>query len=305
MPDVAQTLREIAADKAKKRPELVDYITEDAPILDVLKWIPASHGLWNVEEVMSDVTGPQFVDLDSPLPDMNVSTGLTQTYVQVLGGKMKVGEDKADQFGGHHAYFAKREPKILRKAGMDTEVAIFRDFWRKAAIKKKAYTSAGGTGSKLSTIIVAKFDELNTGIYDPKQFTSGRLINWAAINGGNLHDIGNGVMGYAVRAKGRFGWQLLAPEKNLHAIVNIDIANNKLPTLTQLEEAIDAVRGKVNNTMILGHYSVLRHIFSALKMDKVQYANSDSSIKTLVGDLNGIKLVGSYNVSDRNETAVA
>ena len=43
---VAQTLHEIALDKAKKRPELVDFLTEEAPILKMLKWIPATHGLW-------------------------------------------------------------------------------------------------------------------------------------------------------------------------------------------------------------------------------------------------------------------
>ena len=39
---VAQTLKEIALEKAKKRPELVDYLTEEAPILTLLKWIPAT-----------------------------------------------------------------------------------------------------------------------------------------------------------------------------------------------------------------------------------------------------------------------
>lgn len=60
---VAQTLKEIALEKAKKRPELVDYLTEEAPILTLLKWIPATHGLWNVEEVLDKITGASFTDL--------------------------------------------------------------------------------------------------------------------------------------------------------------------------------------------------------------------------------------------------
>ena len=58
---VAQTLKEIALEKAKKRPELVDYLTEEAPILTLLKWIPATHGLWNVEEVLDAITGASFM----------------------------------------------------------------------------------------------------------------------------------------------------------------------------------------------------------------------------------------------------
>ena len=66
---IPQTLREIALDKARKRPELVDFLTEEAPILAMLKWIPATHGLWNVEEVLANVQGPAFGELGAPLPD--------------------------------------------------------------------------------------------------------------------------------------------------------------------------------------------------------------------------------------------
>lgn len=304
---VSQTLREIAAEKASKRPQLVDWLLEDAPILDMLKWIPATHGLWNVDEVLSDVQGAQFVDLDAPLPEMSVSTGLQTHWVSVMGGYMTVGEDKADQFGGKERYFAKREPKVIRKSGMDTERAIFNDFWRKAALKNAI--KLGGTGNNLSTILIVRFDDsMNTGIYDPTQFNSGRLLNWKSINGGNLYGIrsdkdGKQVLGYGVRAKGRFGWQLMEPDRVVKAIVNVDKDN--MPTIGQIYDAIDDVRGKPSNTFIFGNSRVLRQVFSKIKEDKVQYANSDSSIKTLIGDIDGFRIVGSHNVSDRNEKAVS
>ena len=72
-----------------------------------------------------------------------------------------------------------------------------------------------------------------------------------------------------------------------------------------LEDAIDAVKGKPSNTMILGNYKVLRKTLSALKMANIQYSNGDQSIKTFIGDINGIRICGSYNVSDLNESAVA
>ena len=71
---VAQTLHEIALDKARKRPELVDFLTEEAPILALLKWIPATHGLWNVEEVLDNIKGASFTELGAPLPTMNAET---------------------------------------------------------------------------------------------------------------------------------------------------------------------------------------------------------------------------------------
>ena len=96
---VAQTLKEIALEKAKKRPELVDYLTEEAPILTLLKWIPATHGLWNVEEVLDEITGASFTDLGAPLPTMQAETQLRQTYVSLMGGEIEVSKDKAAQFG--------------------------------------------------------------------------------------------------------------------------------------------------------------------------------------------------------------
>ena len=104
---VAQTLKEIALEKAKKRPELVDYLTEEAPILTLLKWIPATHGLWNVEEVLDKITGASFTDLGAPLPTMQAETQLRQTYVSLMGGEIEVSKDKAAQFGGAKQYFAR------------------------------------------------------------------------------------------------------------------------------------------------------------------------------------------------------
>ena len=113
---VAQTLKEIALEKAKKRPELVDYLTEEAPILALLKWIPATHGLWNVEEVLDEISGASFTDLGAPLPTMQAETQLRQTYVSLMGGEIEVSKDKAAQFGGAKQYFARRENAFYRQA---------------------------------------------------------------------------------------------------------------------------------------------------------------------------------------------
>ncbi|WP_308620863.1 major capsid protein [uncultured Desulfovibrio sp.] len=306
MPDmVPQTLKEIALDKAKKRPELVDYLTEESPILAMLKFIPATHGLWNVEEVLSRVEGPSFVDLGEPLPGMMAETNLRQTYVSVLGGEMEVAKDKADQFGGAAKYFARRESAILKKAGMDTELAIWRDHWRKAALKAGLVTKGGAT-SKCYTVMVVRFDkEINIGIYDPNGFNQGRLVDITPINGGNLYHLRSqkDVLGYGVEYRGRFGWQNLAPERAVHAIVNVTAA--KLPSLVQLEDAIAAVRGTAENTYIFGNHKILQKTMSAIKKEYLQMTVNDGSMKTAIGDINGVRVVGSYNLPDGTEDAVA
>lgn len=302
---VAQTLHEIALDKAKKRPELVDFLTEEAPILALLKWIPATHNLWNVEEVLDSIKGASFADLGSPLPTMSAETQLRQTYVNLLGGEVEVSKDKAAQFGGAQQYFARRENAFYKQAGMDTELAIWRDYWRKAAIKGKLVTKCGAT-SNAYTIMIVRFDqENNIGIYDPTQFNKGRLLDPSPINGGALYHLRSqpGVLGYGVEYRGRFGWQLLNPSRAVYALVNVDAEH--LPTLTQIEDAIAAIRGTAANTYIFGHHKIVQRTFSAIKQADVMYVNGDKDLQTIVGAINGIKIVGSYNMPDGTEAAVA
>ena len=55
------TLHEIAVARANKQEGMADSITEDAPILKCCKWKAATHGLWNVDERLTEVEGPAFV----------------------------------------------------------------------------------------------------------------------------------------------------------------------------------------------------------------------------------------------------
>ena len=302
---VAQTLHEITLDKAKTRPELVDFLTEEAPILKMLKWIPATHGLWNVEEVLDSIQGASFTDLGAPLPSMKAETQLRQTYVNLLGGEVEVSKDKADQFGGAAKYFARRENAFYKQAGMDTELAIWRDYWRKAALKHKLVTKCGATANAY-TILIVRFDqENNVGIYDPAQFNQGRLLNPERISGGSLYHLRSqpGVSGYGVEYRGRFGWQLLNAERAVFGLVNVDAEH--LPTLSQIEDAIAAVRGTATNTYIFGHHKIVQKTFSAIKQADIMYVNGDKDLQTIIGAINGIKIIGSYNLPDGTETAVA
>lgn len=301
---IAQTLKEIAQEKAKKRPELVDFLTEEAPILQMLKWIPATHGLWNVEEILDSIEGAAFTDLGAPLPSVRAETRLRQTYVSLLGGEVEVSKDKAAQFGGAQKYFARRENALYRQAGMDTELAIWRDYWRKAALQHGLVTRCGATEHAYSILVVRFDQENNVGIYDPAQFHQGRLLDPTPINGGELYHLRSqpGVLGYGVEYRGRFGWQLLHPARAVHALVNIDAEH--LPTLAQLEDAIAAIHGTAGTTFIFGHHKIVQKTFSAIKQADIMYVNGDKELQTIVGAINGIKIIGSYNLPDGTEAAV-
>ena len=100
-----------------------------------------------------------------------------------------------------------------------------------------------------------------------------------------------------------FGWQLLNSERAVFGLVNVDAEH--LPTLSQIEDAIAAVRGTATNTYILGHHKIVQKTFSAIKQADIMYVNGDNSIQTIIGAINGIKIIGSYNLPDGTETAVA
>ena len=152
---------------------------------------------------------------------------------------------------------------------------------------------------------MVRFDkEINIGIYDPTGFNQGRLVDITPINGGSLYHLRSqeGVLGYGVEYRGRFGWQNLAPERAVHAVVNVNAEN--LPSLGQLEDAIAAVRGTAENTYIFGHHKILQKTMSSIKKEYLQMTVNDGSMKTVIGDVNGVKLVGSYNLPDGTEAAV-
>ena len=170
------TLHEIAVKHAKKQSGMVDSLTEEAPILQMVKWKAATHGLWNVAEKITDIEGPAFVRPDAPLPQLSVSSDLVTTDLSVMGGTMEVPTQRAKKFGGPMKYFSEKQNYILKKAGMDTERQLVFENWLKGARAAKNLYDAGGAGEGWFLLAV-RFDELaNVGLYDPDQFDSGRLL---------------------------------------------------------------------------------------------------------------------------------
>jgi hypothetical protein len=296
------TLKELSVLYAKKQPKMVDDILEETPILEMIPFEEASHGLWNMYEEVIDITGAGFVEIDAPLPPIGMMSDLKKLDLAIMGGLMEVGEDKAKLFGGKEKYFGKKMPKILSQSGVDTEVAFLYNHIRKFCIDNGLYTDSTGTEDTCYSILVVRFESgVTTGIYSPEGFKQGAMLHTFPINGGNLYLDSNGVLVYGLRIKGYFGFQIASP-KTVHAIVNIYAG--KIPTEAQIDNAIAEVRGRPGNTYMFMHHKC-RNLLYGYKEDALQMGTKDKDMDRQIDKWNGIPIICSYNFLDGTEEAVS
>lgn len=297
---IMSTLHEIATERASKQPGMVDALTEESPVLNVVKWQPSTHGLWNVAEKLTDITGPGFVKPDAPLPQMQVSTDLVHTDLHVMGGAIEVPTQMALKFGGPEKYFAKHQDHILRKAGMSTEINLVMQNWLAAARAVKNIRSAGGTG-KGWFLLAVRFDELgNVGLYDPDQFETGRMFRIDLPYGGQEHYLRGkgmeGVLGYEVVYRANFGWQITDAKRTCSVIVNIE--KGKSPTADQIDDMLADVRATAGNTYIIASPRGRIHGINPHKKDHVMLSNADKDMQTNIETWGGIPIILSHNFND-------
>ncbi len=295
------TLHEIAMKYARKQPGMVDDLTEDSPILDRMKWKAATHGLWNVAEKLTGVTGPAFVKPDAPLPDMNVSSDLVHVDLNIMGGVMEVPSERARKLGGPMKYFADKQPTILKKCGMDTEVQIVKKNWLKAAIDEGNAIDAGGQSTGWFILAVRFDDQVNVGLYDPQQFDSGRLLKITYPYGGQEHYLHGadyeGVLGYSVVYRGNFGWQILDAKRTCAAIVNID--ETHAPTVTQIDSMLAQIRAQPGSTHLITSPMGKIYGINPYKTSHVELTNGDTDAKTKIESWGGIDIIVSHNISEK------
>ena len=308
-----ETLREIAIERSKKQPKMIDHLTEESPILDQLPFDASTHGLSHSAEALTGADGMSFVDLDAPLPTVSSESKLIKFDLALMGGKMTVAEDRAKQLGGHAAYFAKKQGPVLKQTGSNTERAIVFDNLRQYAIDKvvagestKVALSAGGSANANYSIIAVRFEEgVCSGLYDPQGFGNGTFFDIMAINGGNIYDIGSGVLGYGARLKSNLGWQIHGL-RNVGAIVNIDIAAGNVPTSTQIDDLLADIRATSSGrTVLMMHKKVQNWMGRAFKDSKVRLRQADNNITTAVDAWEGVPMLNSYNLYDATEANVA
>lgn len=302
--DHPATLQELSVEYAKKQPHQIDFLLEETPVLAGIKFEEASHPLWNLAEVATEIKGAGFVKLNSPLPKMHTSSKLEQVDLDIMGGEIFVPQDKAVAYGGLAKFLAKRMPKILKEAGVKTEKRIIYDNYLKYAMDNQKVIDAGGTSAGLgdtglySMIIVRQVSGENCGLYSPEGFKQGAMLDVQPLYNGSLSHDDKGVAGYWTQVKGYFGMQLMNP-KTVSAIVNI--SEDKLPTIKQINKALLDARANPANTKIILHPQVLSWLGATYKHEMLRTTNTDRSVNFMLNYWNEIPMVSSYNFCDGTE----
>ena len=300
--DFPATLQELSLEYAKKQPQMVENLLEESPILARIKWEQATHPLWNVTEKVVDYEGADFVEMNSPLPEMNVTSKLEKVDLSIMGGEIFVPEDKAQAMGGAAKYFAKKMPVVMKAAGNQTEKRIIYENYRQYAIDNGKVLNACGTGYGLfSMIVVRAVPGENCGLYSPEGFKDGAMLDVKPINGGDLYKDSRGVLGYGMRVKGYFGMQLMNP-KTVSGIVNI--TSDKLPSIKQINEILVKAQANPANTAIYLHPMLKTWLETEYKKEILRTTNSDRTLNFLVSTWNEIPMISSYNFLNGTETVV-
>lgn len=297
------TLKEIAIGLAEKQDHMVNTLLEETPVADYLRFEPATHGMWNAYEEVTNIDTVEEVDIDSPLPELVADTEIKKTDLQIVGGKIIAGEDKL-QIIGKEKYFAKRLPLHLRQAGMMMEKKIIYKNIRDFAIAKGKATSCGSTGDKgFSIIAYREIEGENIGLYNPTGFGAGtgKLLDVKAINGGNVYEDKNGVMVYGMRLKGYIGYQL-ANAQGVAALVNIDADN--LPTEAQIDDLILSARADMGSRGFLMMHPKMLSLLNQYKADRMQTTVTDKNIDRTFTTWNGVKILTSYNFENGTEKTI-
>lgn len=302
---IVGTLAELNNHYAKKQPKLLENLTEDTAVLNQMKFEPASHGLWNTYEEVSNIKGAGFVDMNAPLPQLGVDTKLKRTDLSILGGEIFVPEDTAKMFGSAEAYFAKRTPALLKEAGMTSEQKLIYDNIAKFAKDNDKLADAGGSAATGETGLYSMYafrqiEGENIGLYSPEGFKNGAGLDVAKINGGNLYKNEKGVLGYGIRLKGYFGFQL-ANAKGVAGIVNINPSH--IPTAEQIDNMLIDARATSANTFIICHPKVLS-MLNKYKGNVLQMTTKDQDLDRTYMAWNGIRFITSYNFINGNEKHV-
>lgn len=309
--------RDVALAMAKKQAVMIDAVTEEAPILASLPMAEASHGLRNVYESLKDVDGAQLVNLDDELPSINADGTLEYQDLSVLGGIIRVGEDKARRFGGVGPYFATKMPSILRQTGADTETSFIYNNFRPYAKANSREQDAGGTtvATQYSMLCVKYAAGEVTGLYDPAGFGNGKVFDILPVNGGNVYEYTDSdskvKLVYGQRIKTYLALQLANP-RNVSSIVNIELTADAttdtgyaaLPSESMIDQMVIDARANPSNSFIYCHPKV-KAALGAYKGSSLQMVPAGGDRNDMIETWNGIPLVASYNFKQGTEAVVA
>lgn len=173
---MSSTLKELAIALSKKQEHYVDYLTNESPILDNMRFEASTHGLWNAYEEVSKIDGAGFVDINQPLPEMEVDSSLKKIDLSILGGEIFVPEDKAAVIGVSE-YFSKKIPILLKHAGETAEKKIIYDNFIPYAVGNGKAVSAGAADKCYSMVAVRFIPGEVTGLYSAKNINRHGILD--------------------------------------------------------------------------------------------------------------------------------
>jgi len=296
---MANTLKEIAIGLSRKQEHYVNSLTEDSPILDNMRFEESTHGLWNAYEEVARIEGAGFVDVNQPLPEMEVDSNLKKIDLSILGGEIFLPEDKGSVMGVGE-YFSKKVPVLLKHAGQTAEKKIIYDNFIPYSVSNGKAVSAGGQENCYSMVAVRYVDGEVTGLYSRQNIGRFGLLNSTPINGGALYKNANGVLGYGLRLKGYIGMQLANPDA-VASIVNITPDN--IPTAEQIDNMLVDAKATPCSTFIYCHPKVLS-MLNKYKGNVLQTSTLDFDVNRSFMAWNGIRFITSYNFLNGSEDAV-
>lgn len=298
-------LRDVILAHEPKQQQLVNTITENAPIIgnDIL-FMPASHNIINKYEKAREVQGPKRVDLDAPLKLMNIVTDLKETKLFKIAGLLELPEDRIEAATEDWVaqWMARKLPIILQAGMSDIERSYLYDSLLATCLESPGRTinmNNAASGANYFSIMGCVYDEgQNCGLYNPnrtnaqggaagagngeqQQSTFFRMnVKW----GGGRGDLSNGATGFAWDVSAMLGYQH-ANEKKLAAIVNID--EDHFPTYKQI---IEFAR------MLKGQNVVRKHIYMPPTVSNIiisKYSNTDSNNSLItVGPDGRLRILG-------------
>lgn len=311
------TLNQLSIAKAKTFVDQVDNLTENAPIVKLMPFRQSSDQLWDVSSELRLVSSVNRVDLNAPLPEIQIADDLRQTQLNIFGAQSFVPEDTATLEGGPDKYFAKNRKSFERQTGMDMEKSyIYQAFLPYALAMNKAghgnVQNAGGSANKNYSLLIVRFDDVNfTGLFSPLAFKRDTFLEIKALNDGALYTNPDqnskyyNVNGYAIRMKTFVGVRMLS-HRNIAALVNIDVTAAAPFTKMMVNKALLAARsGEAGKTVILCHPMVKLYLEDIGKIQTIQTMYSERAADFTLETWNGIPIITSYNFMQGTETNIS
>lgn len=298
----ALTLREINSKYAKKAPELVNYLTEDSPILDSALYEATTHGLSHAYEELAEVTGGNFTDIDAPLSSVDKVTQLKWKQLSILGATHEKGVDAVKTLGGFSAYLANKIPEILSATAQNAESSLIYDLFLPYTKAQGKLVDAGGSSNVNYSMYAVRWQQGQfIGLFDPNGFGQGAIMETIPLANGAPYKNSNGITVYGADLKSYIGFNFANP-RNISGIVNIDASN--IPTEAEIDKMLlDCRAGSGGTTYIYCHPQVLTWLYK-YKGDKLQTVNADNQVNRVIQAWNGIVFITSYNFLQGTETNV-